>query len=330
MDGLDCPFVIVSSPDMATLADSVVELLQERGLEIPHYEVEYTAFANGEIEPYIPHTIRRQHVFFMHSFSPNEPHADIMKMLMVNDAMMRANVGGITVVAPYLPYLRQDRKAKPRVPITAKLFADLLTQNKRVEGLITIDLHTEAEEGFYPIPVDHLPSRSLFAKHIRNNILRGNLDNVLVVAPDTGSAKRNRKFAVKLNNALMAIFDKDRPGKNKTKIMGKTGASIQGVDAVIYDDIADTAGTACDTADALMSEGAKSVTIAATHGLLNGSAIERLSKSGHRVVVSDSIPRNTELAKEHSWLSVVSTAPLIANAIYQNTLVGGSISRLTE
>ena len=212
-DGIsDSPFVLVSSPGMHDMATSIRDRLKERGAHFPHYEVEFTTFSSGEVLPVIPHTVRRQNVIFLHPLQHPDPNTAFMMMLLANDALRRADVAGITLVAPFFPYLRQDRKDQPRVPISARLMADLIESNPSVQRIITIDMHTDQEQGFFSIPVDNLNSRKTFAAHVLENY--GDLSDVMVISPDFGGALRARRFASRIGDVPVGIIEKRRTGPN--------------------------------------------------------------------------------------------------------------------
>ena len=181
------PFVVVSTPGMHELAARTVALLaSNHGMQLPHHQIEFERFANGEVLPHVPVTVRRQHVFVFHAMQLPSPNDAVITALLVHDALKRASVSGITLVAPYLPYLRQDRKHKPRVPISARMLADIIESNHCVERVITADMHADQEQGFFSIPVDNLMGMGLFAEHFKK-MLGSELANSVVVAPERTS-----------------------------------------------------------------------------------------------------------------------------------------------
>ena len=324
-------FVLLSSPLMHEFASGVCGLLELSGMEIPHYRIEFTTFANGEVLPQIPHTIRGQHVFFFHALQHPDPNTAVMMMLIANDAIKRASAAGITVVAPYLPYLRQDRKDKPRVPISARLLADLIESNHLVKGLMTIDMHAEQEQGFFSIPVDNLTGVKVFSQHIQKKF-NHDLSDVVVMAPDFGGAVRNRRIAEALGGDVpVCILEKRRTGPNKSEILSVIGESVWHKRVVIYEDMICSGGTAIESVEKVMAMGAKEVYLCATHGIFSRDAEERFRKKGMAVACTNSIPRSYDYYRDHAlWLTSVSIIPYFANAIFEAMQMGGSISRLSS
>ena len=321
-------FVLVSSPLMHDLADAIAKGLEQRGMHMPHYRIEYTTFSNGELLPQIPHPIRRQHVFFLHALQHPDPNTAIMMMLLATDAMQRASVGGITLVAPYLPYLRQDRKDRPRVPISARLLADLIESNRSVKQLITIDMHAEQEQGFFSIPVDNLNGFRVFSDHIRTRF--GNdSKNLVAVAADFGAAVRTRRLSKVLGDIPVSIFEKRRPAPNQAEIVSVIGASVAGMRVIIYEDIIDSGNTIRGVARALKKMGALEVYVYATHGIFSGGVEHSFAAENFSIACTDSIPRPAEYYHKEKWLTKVPVDSYFADAIYAATQMGGSISKLS-
>lgn len=324
------PFVLVSSPLMNEFGDELCRHLETLGAVIPHYKLELTTFANGEILPHIPHTIRHQHVFFLHGLQHPDPNWALMTMLLANDAMRRASVSGITLVLPYIPYLRQDRKDKPRVPISARMIADLIESNDAVKGLITIDMHAEQEQGFFSIPVDNLTGIKVFSEHVREKF-GNNLSDVVMLAPDFGGAVRNRRFAHTLGDVPVCILEKRRTG-DKTEILTVIGESVEDKIVVMHEDMIDTGGTAIKSITKLM-EGEKiprEIYLCATHGIFSRDAKENFRRQNIQVACTDSIPRHPLFYANEHWLTKVSIAPYFADAIFEAMQMGGSISKLSQ
>lgn len=302
--------------------------LEECGMSIPHYLIEFSTFANGEILPRIPHTIRGQHVFFLHALQHPDPNTAVMMMLIANDAIKRASAAGITLVTPYLPYLRQDRKDQPRVPISGRMLADLIESNHAVKGLITMDMHAEQEQGFFSIPVDNLTGVKVFSEHFRDTF-NGNLADVIVLAPDFGGAVRNRRMAQVLGDDVpVSILEKRHTGHNKTEILSVIGESVVGRRVIIYEDMIDTGGTSTDAVGKVMAMGAKEVYLCATHGIFSRNAEKRFREKGIAVVCTNSIPRDAKYYQAETWLTPVSIVLYFADAMYEAMQVGGSISKL--
>lgn len=238
------------------------------------------------------------------------------------DAMRRASARSINVVMPYYGYARQDRKANPREPITAKLVANML-ESAGVNRVITIDLHAAQIQGFFDIPVDHLRGVPVFTSYILEN---GYDQDAVIVSPDHGGVNRARVLAEYLK-APLAIIDKRRPKPNVSEVMNIIG-NVKGKKAIIIDDIIDTAGTLINAAEALLNHGAKSVIACCTHAVLSGPAIDRIKKSGiEKVVVTDTI--NVPKEKRIDKLQIVSVGPMMGEAI-SRAYHGDSLSPLFE
>ncbi|MFO7973188.1 MAG: ribose-phosphate pyrophosphokinase [Candidatus Hydrogenedentota bacterium] len=265
-------------------------------------------FSDGEIRVQFQENIRGKDVFLVNSTSP--PVNDhLVELLILMDAARRASAARITAVLPYFGYARQDRKDRPRVPITAKLVSNLIVASG-ASRVLTVDLHCDQIQGFFDIPVDHLSSEIVFTKHFRQ--LRPS-DDLVVVSPDTGSVHRIRRFANRLE-APLAIVDKRRPKANESEVMNVIG-EVKGRHAIIFDDIIDTGGTLVKAAEAIKARGAVDVTACSTHAVFSGEAVERISNSVlEEVWVSDSIALS-EQAAACPKVKVLSIASLIAEGI---------------
>ena len=265
-------------------------------------------FSDGEIRIQIGENIRGRDVFLVNSTAP-PVNANLMELLIFIDAAKRASAERITAVLPYFGYARQDRKDKARVPITAKLVANLLTA-AGADRILTVDLHCGQIQGFFDIPVDHLSAEVVFANHLRAGDLK---DNLVVVSPDTGSVSRAREFANQLH-APLVIVDKRRPKENVAEVMHIIG-EVREKNALILDDMIDTAGTLVKAAQAIKDEGALSVRACATHPVFSGDALKNISASVlEEVIVCDSI-QLSGLGLAEPKVSVLGLAPLIAEAI---------------
>ncbi|HYL10914.1 MAG TPA: ribose-phosphate pyrophosphokinase [Candidatus Acidoferrales bacterium] len=264
-------------------------------------------FSDGEIYFQILENVRGADVFVVQPCSdPVDFH--LMELLMMIDAFKRASAWRITAVVPYYCYARQDRKDKPRVPISAKLVADLL-ETAGANRALTLDLHAPQIQGYFTVPVDHLFASPVLVDYFK----RHNLSHVTVVSPDAGGVERARFFAKRLD-APLAIVDKRRVDVDISEVMHLIG-DVRGRPALIIDDIIDTAGTLVKAAEALLKEGATQVFAACTHPVLSGPAVERICKSDiTEVVVTDSVPLNGA-AKKVSKIKVVSVAELLARGI---------------
>ncbi|MEM8908335.1 MAG: ribose-phosphate pyrophosphokinase, partial [Bacteroidota bacterium] len=268
-----------------------------------------------EMQPVIDESVRGDYVFFIQStFSPAD---NLMELLLMIDTAKRASAEYIIAVIPYFGYARQDRKDKPRVPISAKLIANLL-QAAGANRIMTIDFHSDQLQGFFDIPVDHLKSEAIFIPYLKKK----DLSNVIFASPDVGGVKRARTYAQYFERGLV-ICDKYRKRANEIAGMTVIG-DVKGADVILVDDLADTAGTLCKAADVLIEKGAKSVRALCTHPVLSGNAYENIENSKiDELIVCDTIP----LKKQSPKIEVVSTAKLFARAI-RNTHEHRSISAL--
>ena len=283
------------------LAESIA-----KELKLPLSEVEVGRFSDGEISVHISETVRGRDVFIIQS-TCSPVNENLMELLIMIDAARRASAGRITAVIPYFGYARQDRKARSRDPITAKLVADIIT-SAGADRVLTMDLHAPQIQGFFDIPVDHLLGGPILYKHFANMVD----DDFMVVSPDVGSVSRARNVATKLN-CPMAIVDKRRPKANQIEVMNIIG-DVKGKKCLIVDDMIDTAGTICQGAEALFNNGAKEIYACCSHAVLSGPAIERIQNSHiTKLVVLDTIPLTEE--KKIGKIEVLSVAKLFALAI---------------
>ena len=268
-------------------------------------------FADGECSVSVFEPVRGKDVFIVQS-TCNHVNDNLMELLIMIDAMRRASAGRITAVIPYFGYARQDRKAKSRDPISAKLVANLIT-TAGADRVLTMDLHAAQIQGFFDIPVDNLLGSHLFVKHFVNMFGKGNED-VMVVSPDVGSTARVRAFSMKLG-VNMAIVDKRREKANQSEVMNIIG-NVEGKTCILLDDIVDTAGSLCGAAKAISEiGGAKKVYACATHGVLSGPAIERIENSCiEELLLLDTIPYPTD-KPACSKIKYISTAPVFSEAI---------------
>ena len=289
------------------LAEAIAKYLK---MELSATEVK--TFSDGEISVSIPETVRGKDVFIIQSTS-SPVNSNLMELLIMVDAVKRASAAKITAVMPYFGYARQDRKARPRDPITAKLVADML-EVAGVDSLVTLDLHAAQIQGFFDIPVNHLYGAPILSKYYKE-LIKENPDDYIVVSPDVGSVARARSFANDLG-LTFAIIDKRRPRANVMEVMNIIG-DIEGKICLMVDDMIDTAGTIVNGAEALKKKGAKDVYACCSHGVLSGPAIERLTNSCIKeIAVLDTIdfPENVANCPKIKKLSV---AEYFAKAIYQ-------------
>ncbi|BAM46186.1 ribose-phosphate diphosphokinase [Amphibacillus xylanus] len=291
-------FTLNSNPELAM---DVAKLIG-----VPLGECSVSTFSDGEIQINIEESVRGCDVYVVQSTcAPVNRH--IMELLIMIDALKRASAATINVVIPYYGYARQDRKAKPREPITAKLVADIL-QVAGASRVITIDLHAPQIQGFFNIPVDQLVGVPILGDYWESK----QLDELVIVSPDHGGVSRARQLAERLK-APIAIIDKRRPRPNVAEVMNIVG-DIQGKTAILIDDMIDTAGTISLAADALIKNGAKEVYACCTHAVLSGPAMERIGQSPIKdLVVTNTIPLQEE--KLTDKVTVLSVAPLISEAI---------------
>ncbi|MBF0559278.1 MAG: ribose-phosphate pyrophosphokinase [Nitrospirae bacterium] len=274
---------------------------------IPLTDVTVTKFSDEEISVQINENVRGCDVFVIQPTCYPVNH-NIMELLLIIDALKRASASRITAVIPYYGYARQDRKVQPRVPISSKLVADLLTA-AGTNRVITIDLHAAQIQGFFNIPVDHLYAAPVLYDYIK----KSSFHDLVIVSPDAGGVERARSFAKRLD-ASLAIIDKRREAANVSKVMHVIG-NVKDRDVIILDDMIDTAGTITQAAQALHDNGARKVCAACSHGVLSGPAIDRINNSVLEEVIStDTIPLEDKAAA-CSKLTVLSISRLLAEAI---------------
>jgi ribose-phosphate pyrophosphokinase len=276
-------------------------------------------FSDGEIHFYIDENVRGEDIFIIQSGS-YDANSHLMELFIMIDAFKRASAGRITAVIPYYAYARQDWKDRPRVPISARLIADLI-ETAGANRVLTMDLHSPQIQGFFSIPVDNLMATPVLANHFKTL----KLEDLTVVSPDAGGVGRARAFAQRLN-AKLAIIDKRRPAPNVAKVLHVIG-EVAGQNVVIYDDMVDTAGTLTLSVEALAKEGAKRIFSACTHPILSGPALERIERSKlERVFATNTIPL-AEKAAATGRFTVLSVAELFGEAI-RRINEGSSVSSL--
>ena len=297
------------------LADAIC-----RAVEVRPGQAEVTTFSDGELFVEIGENVRGVNCFVVQS-TCMPTNTNLMELLIMIDALKRASAGSIVAVMPYFGYARQDRKVKPRTPISAKLVADLLT-TAGADRVLTVDLHAGQIQGFFDIPVDHLYAMPVMIDHMRQDHMGR---DTVIVSPDAGGVERARAYSKRLN-ATLAIIDKRREKANVSEVMNIIG-EVKGKDAILVDDIIDTAGTLTQAAKAVMDAGARSISACATHGVLSGPAIQRIEASLlAEVVVTDTIPLRPE-ARACSKIKQLSVAKLLGEAI-KRIHHGDSISSL--
>jgi len=305
---------IFSGNSNPSLSEKIAEILN-----MPLGKIKVSRFADGEIDVKILENVRGADCYIIQSTS-TPVNENLMELLIMIDAFKRASAGRIIAVIPYFGYARADRKAEPRVPISAKLVADLLTV-AGADRIITIDLHAPQIQGFFNIPVDNLYARPVFLENIKDM----DLANTVVVSPDIGSVDRARSFAKRLDLGLV-IVDKRRPKPNMAEVFNIIG-KVEGMNCFVFDDMIDTAGTLTSVCNAVKKAGAKKIIAFATHGVFSKDAIDKINNSEiSEVIVTDTIPLNTS---KSSKIKVVSVAKLLAESIKRNHL-RESISQLFD
>ncbi len=278
-------------------------------LDMPLTRTEVKRFADNEVFAVIEENVRGEDVFIIQSTS-YPANDNLMELLIMTDALVRASAKRITAVMPYFGYARQDRKTGGRTPISAKLVANLITR-AGADRVLTMDLHAGQIQGFFDIPTDNLVATPVLAQDIRENYARG--DDLMIVSPDVGGVVRARSLASRLNVDL-AIVDKRRPRAGESEVMNIIG-EVSGRHCIMIDDIVDSGGTLCNAAQALLDQGAASVAAYITHGVLSGGAVARVDGSALKeLVITDSI-RPTDAAKDSDKIRILTIAPLIGEAV---------------
>ena len=294
---------IIAGNSNMELAQKIADYI---GVNVANCQV--TTFSDGEISVNINETVRGCDVFVVQSTN-NPVNENLMELLIMIDALRRASAGRITAVIPYYGYARQDREAKARDPITAKLVANLITA-AGADRVLTMDLHAAQIQGYFDIPLDHLLGGSLLANYFNKK----NIEDLVVVSPDLGSVTRSRKFANQLDGEVpLAIIDKRRPKANVCEVMNLIG-DVNGKNVIMLDDMIDTAGTITNAANALKEFGAKDIYACCTHAVLSGPAIERIENSAiSELIVLDTIrlPKEKEIDK----IKVLTVAEMFGEAI---------------
>ncbi len=296
--------VIFSGNANPELASSMAEQIN-----IPLGDADVGVFSDGEVAVDIQENVRGKDVFIVQS-TCQPTNNNLMELLVMADALRRSSAGRITAVIPYFGYARQDRRVRSaRVPITAKVVADMITA-VGIDRVVTVDLHADQIQGFFDIPVDNVYGTPLFVADIE----RQKHDDLMVVSPDVGGVVRARALAKQLNDADLAIIDKRRPKANESQVMHIIG-EVEGRTCVLVDDIVDTAGTLCKAAQALKDHGAAKVIAYCTHPVLSGPAIDNISNSAmDQLVVTDTIPLS-EQGRQCDKIRVLRLAPMLAETI---------------
>ncbi len=305
-NGVFSEFKIFAGNSNKELAEEIAAIMGK-----PLGKSTVSKFSDGEVAVSLWESVRGEDIYIIQS-TCNPVNDNLMELLIMVDAMKRASAARINAVIPYYGYARQDRKAKPRDPITAKLTADLLSV-AGVDRVITMDLHASQIQGYFDIPVDHLKGMPILAKYIKELVKNGTIDNdVVVVSPDLGSVTRTRTLS-NILDCPVAIVDKRRPKPNVSEIMNIIG-DIEGKTAILVDDMIDTAGTITKAANAIKKLGAKEVYACATHPVLSGPAIQRIQDSEiKQMILLNTIPVPPE--KRIEKMKILSVAPLFAETM---------------
>ncbi|MES2967093.1 MAG: ribose-phosphate pyrophosphokinase, partial [Pseudomonadota bacterium] len=316
---------LISGNANLTLAKSIARRMSmHRGMSVNLVDARIERFNDQEIFVEVYENVRGEDMYIIQPTS-NPANDNLMELLIMSDALRRSSAERITAVIPYFGYARQDRRAKARTPISAKLVANLITE-AGVDRVLTLDLHAAQIQGFFDIPVDNLYASPVFALDIEHNF-KGQMDDLMVVSPDVGGVARARELAKRIH-APLAIVDKRREKAGEIAEMTVIG-SVEGKVCIIVDDICDTAGTLCKAAELLMQNGAKEVHSYITHGVLSGPAVERVQNSVMKsLVITDSI-EPTDKVRACPNIRIVPTAPMFAQAIL-NIWNGTSVSSLFE
>lgn len=308
-----------------TLAKAIARRMSlHRGRTVNLVDARVERFNDQEIFVEVFENVRGEDMYIIQPTS-NPANDNLMELLIMTDALKRSSASRITAVIPYFGYARQDRRAKARTPISAKLVANLITQ-AGIDRVLTLDLHATQIQGFFDLPVDNLYAAPIFALDALH-MFRDRLDSLMVVSPDVGGVQRARELAKRIN-APLSIVDKRREKAGEVAEMTVIG-DVRGKVCIIVDDICDTAGTLCKAAEVLMEAGAVEVHSYITHGVLSGPAVERIKNSVMKsLVITDSI-EPTEAVKAAPNIRIVPTAPMFAQAIL-NTWNGTSVSSLFD
>jgi ribose-phosphate pyrophosphokinase len=316
---------LISGNANLPLATSIARRMSmHRGMQVNLVDARVERFNDQEIFVEVYENVRGEDMYIIQPTS-NPANDNLMELLIMADALRRSSADRITAVIPYFGYARQDRRAKARTPITAKLVANMITQGG-IDRVLTLDLHAAQIQGFFDIPVDNLYASPVFALDIEHHF-KGAMDDIMVVSPDVGGVARARELAKRIN-APLSIVDKRREKAGEIAEMTVIG-NVAGKKCIIVDDICDTAGTLCKAAEVLIENGASEVHSYITHGVLSGPAVERITNSVMKsLVITDSIAP-TEAVKACKNIRIVPTAPMFAQAIL-NIWNGTSVSSLFE
>ena len=304
----------------------------ETDMKVSDVEVSISSFHNGELNVRLLESVRGMDTIIIQQFTQpgSQLHEEIFETLLIEDTVVRSFSKSITLCLPFIPYLRQDRKAEGREPISAKVLLDIFehTGANKLGRIITYDMHNSAEQGFINLPIDNLPAMPVFIKYFKSKPWF-DVNTTVVVTPDVGSAKRAEEFstALGLRNSI-AIVNKTRKKGEMAQAKTIIG-DIYNKNIIMIDDMIDSGGTIIAAANLCREKGAKSISIAATHGIFSKDAVKNFTESDIDVVVTDSIPRDINFRKENKWLTIIPLAEYTAEAIYHN-IRGNSVSQAIE
>ena len=322
MPPINEPKLISGNANLSLAKGIARRMSMHRGMSVNLVDARVERFNDGEVFVEVFENVRGEDMYIIQPTS-SPANDNLMELLIMCDALRRSSADRITAVIPYFGYARQDRKAGPRTPISAKLVANLITQSG-VDRVLTVDLHAGQIQGFFDIPTDNLFAAPLMARDIQQHM---DTSNVMVVSPDVGGVVRARALAKRID-APLAIVDKRRERAGESEVMNIIG-DVKGRSCILVDDIVDSGGTLCNAADALLADGAKEVYAYITHGVLSGGAVARIASSKLKeLVLTDSI-QPTEAVKVASNIRVISVAQLMGEAIGR-TATGSSVSSLFD
>lgn len=316
---------IVCTPSMEYMAlvahQELLGLVKEKSLDF--HVIEYKKFSRGEVLPQVQKNVRLKSVYLFYDFNGDACH-DLTALVLTISAIQDAGAASITLVMPYIPFFRQDRKDRSRVPISAKVAINMLEMYDKVDRIITLDMHADQIQIGFKNPSDHLPGHVIFVPWILKSF-GSQLDQLVIVGPDAGSEKRVKSIAEKVG-CKRAFLTKERTA-NSVEIQEIHGASVEGRLCLINDDIMDTCETIIKAAEALMMKGARDVILSATHPVFGTkgatTAYQKLAESGLRVITTDSLKTD-----KHPWLTVLPLAHYMAHVVMQNIIADGSVSNI--
>ncbi len=313
--------------------ESVIGYLKnKKQLDVRKVDFDVSNFRNGELNIKLTGSVRGYNSIIFQQFTQpgNDMHEELFELFLLEDTISRSAAKSVILCLPFIPYLRQDRKAEGREPISARTLFDLLgtAAAGKLVRIVTFDMHNSAEQGFVNFPIDNLPAMPLFANYfVKQKWFNPNTTTVL--APDVGGAKRAEEFATSLGlfDGIAIMHKKRKKGQmaEAKTIIGE----VDGKDVIIFDDIIDSGGTILASVDMLKSSGARSINVAATHGIFSGEAVENFSKSGINVITTDTLPRDKKFVADNKWLTVLSIAEYTAEVLYENE-IGGSVSEVIK